>query len=73
MLILRNACMPEADRSVQSAPVVCTWGRSSVEGQTSITTGMVAPLLNRVPFHPSKQRPYKFSALPVFSVDKKKF
>jgi hypothetical protein len=41
--------------------------------QTSITTGTVALLLNRVPSHPSKQQPYKFSefsVLSVLSVDK---
>jgi len=36
----------------------------------NITTGTVALLLNRMPFHPSKQQPYKFSALSVLSVDK---
>jgi len=37
----------------------------------NITTGTVALLLNRMPFHPSKQQPYKFSEFSVLSVDKK--
>jgi len=36
------------------------------------TTGTVALLLNRMPFHPAKQQPIeKFSAPSVLSVDKK--
>jgi len=30
-------------------PASCTWERSNVGGQTSITTGTVALLLNRIP------------------------
>ena len=36
-------------------------------GQTSITTGTVALLLNRMLYHPSKQQPYKnFPRFPCF-------
>jgi hypothetical protein len=33
--------------------------------------GRLRHFLNRVPFHPSKQQPYKFSEFSVLSVDKK--
>ena len=63
-------CRKVTDRPICILPLahgsVRAW-----EGKHQSQPGRLRYFLNRMQFHPSKERFYKFSALSVFSVDKK--